>query len=637
MATIKEIHRRSIQDKEGFWGDEAKRIHWHKPFTKVLEYTKPPFAKWFVGGETNLCHNAVDRHLAERGDQKALVWISTEVDKEQSYTYRELHAEVQRAAAMMVSLGVGKGDRVIIYMPNTPEAVFAILACARIGAVHSVVFGGFAAASLAARIDDARPALMVTSDGGSRMGKPVLYKALVDESIKLSQFPPKSVLIFRRGLDANMPVVEGRDVDWAELGAKHPDAQVPCAWLESNSPSYILYTSGTTGKPKGVQRDVGGHAVAMATSMEYIYCGGPGETIFTTSDIGWAVGHSYIIYAPLIAGMTTIIYEGVPIRPDPGVWWKIVQDHKVNVMFSAPTAIRVLKKSDIAWLKKYDLSSLKHLFLAGEPLDEPTHAWISQGLGKPVIDHYWQTETGWPVLTAMPGIEETPVKFGSPSFPAYGYDLKLLRESDSSEAGADEKAVVVIEPPLPPGCMSTLWNDDERFVKTYFSTIPGRVLYTTFDWGIRDKDGYYFILGRTDDVINVAGHRLGTREIEEAVNMHPGIAECAVVGVADPLKGQLPMAFAVVKDPSQVATAEGSMKLEGEIMRTVDKQLGAIGRPSRVFFVTLLPKTRSGKVLRRSISALAEGRDPGDLTTIEDPASLEQIKAALGGASKGTP
>ncbi len=637
MATIKEIHRRSIQDKEGFWGDEAKRIHWHKPFTKVLEYTKPPFAKWFVGGETNLCHNAVDRHLAERGDQKALVWISTEVDKEQSYTYRELHAEVQRAAAMMVSLGVGKGDRVIIYMPNTPEAVFAILACARIGAVHSVVFGGFAAASLAARIDDARPALMVTSDGGSRMGKPVLYKALVDESIKLSQFPPKSVLIFRRGLDTSMPVVEGRDVDWAQLAAKHPDAQVPCAWLESNSPSYILYTSGTTGKPKGVQRDVGGHAVAMATSMEYIYCGGPGETIFTTSDIGWAVGHSYIIYAPLIAGMTTIIYEGVPIRPDPGVWWKIVQDHKVNVMFSAPTAIRVLKKSDIAWLKKYDLSSLKHLFLAGEPLDEPTHAWISQGLGKPVIDHYWQTETGWPVLTAMPGIEETPVKFGSPSFPAYGYDLKLLRESDASEAGADEKAVVVIEPPLPPGCMSTLWNDDERFVKTYFSTIPGRVLYTTFDWGIRDKDGYYFILGRTDDVINVAGHRLGTREIEEAVNMHPGIAECAVVGVADQLKGQLPMAFAVVKDPSQVATAEGSMKLEGEIMRTVDKQLGAIGRPSRVFFVTLLPKTRSGKVLRRSISALAEGRDPGDLTTIEDPASLEQIKAALGGASKGTP
>ncbi len=633
MPSIKEFHRRSIEERDEFWAGEARHIEWHRPFDKVLDYSRPPFAKWFVGGETNLCHNAVDRHLLSRADQKALVWISTEVDREVSVTYRQLHAEVQRVASMMLSLGVGKGDRVIVYMPNTPEAVYAILACARIGAVHSVVFGGFAAASLAARIDDAKPALMVTSDGGSRMGKAVLYKALVDESIKLSRFPPKHVLIFKRGIDPEMPVVAGRDVDWSELATKHAGAKVPCTWLESSEPSYILYTSGTTGKPKGVQRDVGGHAVAMAASMEYIYCGSAGETIFTTSDIGWAVGHSYIIYAPLIVGMTSILYEGVPVRPDAGVWWKIVQDHKVKVMFSAPTAIRVLKKHDIAWLKKYDLSSLKHLFLAGEPLDEPTHAWISEGLGKPVIDHYWQTETGWPVLTSMPGVEETEIKFGSPSFPAYGYDLKLLRESDSSEAGADEKAVVVIEPPLPPGCMSTLWGDDERFVKTYFSTIPGRLLYTTFDWGIRDQDGYYFILGRTDDVINVAGHRLGTREIEEAVNMHPGIAECAVVGVADQLKGQLPMAFAVVKDPAQVATSEGRMKLEGEIMRTVDKQLGAIGRPSRVHFVTLLPKTRSGKVLRRSISALAEGRDPGDLTTIEDPASLDQIKTALKGTA----
>jgi propionyl-CoA synthetase len=632
MPKIEEFHRRSLEERDEFWAGEARHIEWHRPFDKVLDYSRPPFAKWFVGGETNLCHNAVDRHLLSRADQKAIVWISTEVDKEQSITYRQLHAEVQCVASMLLSLGVKKGDRVIVYMPNTLEAVYAILACARIGAVHSVVFGGFAAASLAARIDDARPALMVTSDGGSRMGKPVLYKALVDASIKLAKFPPKQVLIFKRGLDPQMPVVKGRDVDWAELAAKHAGAKVPCEWLESNEPSYILYTSGTTGKPKGVQRDVGGHAVAMAASMEYIYCGGPGETIFTTSDIGWAVGHSYIIYAPLIAGMTSILYEGVPVRPDAGVWWKIVQDHKVKVMFSAPTAIRVLKKHDIAWLKKYDLSPLKHLFLAGEPLDEPTHAWISQGLGKPVIDHYWQTETGWPVLTSMPGVEETKIKFGSPSFPAYGYDLKLLRESDTSEAGAQEKAVVVIEPPLPPGCMSTLWGDDERFVKTYFSTIPGRLLYTTFDWGIRDEDGYYFILGRTDDVINVAGHRLGTREIEEAVNMHPAIAECAVVGVADQLKGQMPMAFAVVKDPAQIASTEGRMKLEGEIMRTVDKQLGAIGRPSRVLFVTLLPKTRSGKVLRRSICALAEGRDPGDLTTIEDPASLEQIRNALKGA-----
>jgi len=623
MSSWKEVHRRSLQDREGFWGEEAKRIDWHKAFGKVLDYSRPPFAKWFVGGETNLCHNAVDRHLKDRGDQAAVVWISTEVDQVKSYSYRELFKEVNRAAAMMQSLGLQRGDRVIIYMPNMPEAVFAILACARLGAIHSVVFGGFAAASLAARIDDAKPELMITADGGSRMGKVIPYKPLVDESIRLSKFPPAKVLIFNRGLDPDMPLVAGRDVDWQSLENKFKSAEVPCVWLESSEPSYILYTSGTTGKPKGVQRDVGGHAVAMAASMPHIYCASPGDTIFTTSDIGWAVGHSYIIYAPLIAGLTTVLYEGVPMRPDAGVWWKIVQDHKVAVMFSAPTAIRVLKKHDPAFLKKYDLSSLKHLFLAGEPLDEPTHAWISEGLGKPVIDHYWQTETGWPVLTAMHGIEKTPIKYGSPSFPAYGYDLKLLRESDASEAGAGEKAVVAIVPPLPPGCMSTIWGDDERFVKTYFSTFSKKLVYSTFDWGIRDKDGYYFILGRTDDVINVAGHRLGTREIEEAVNMHPNIAECAVVGVADQLKGQMPMAFAVLKDPSKKTTSQ-------DVMETVDRQLGAIGRPKAVHFVTLLPKTRSGKTLRRSIAALAEGRDPGDLTTIEDPIALQQIKDCLG-------
>jgi propionyl-CoA synthetase len=623
MTSYKDAHRRSIADPESFWGEEAKRIDWHKPFSKVLDYSRPPFAKWFVGGETNLCHNSVDRHLKDRGEQKALVWISTEVDQVKSYSYKELFSEVNRTAAMMQSLGVGRGDRVIIYMPNMPEAVFAILACARLGAIHSVVFGGFAAASLAARIDDAKPVLMITSDGGSRAGKVIPYKPLVDESIRLSKYPPAKVLIFNRGLDPDMPRIAGRDVDWKELAGKHEGKSIPCTWLESSEPSYILYTSGTTGKPKGVQRDVGGHAVAMASSMPYIYCAGAGDTIFTTSDIGWAVGHSYIIYAPLIAGLTTILYEGVPIRPDAGVWWKIVQDYKVKVMFSAPTAIRVLKKHDPAFLKKYDLSSLQHLLLAGEPLDEPTHAWISEGLGKPVIDHYWQTETGWPVITAMHGIEETPIKYGSPSFPAYGYDLKLLRESDASEAGADEKAVVVIEPPLPPGCMTTIWGDDERFVKTYFSTFSKKMVYSTFDWGIRDKDGYYFILGRTDDVINVAGHRLGTREIEEAVNMHPNIAECAVVGVTDPLKGQMPLAFAVLKDAAKNTSSQ-------EVMDTVDKQLGAIGRPRAVHFVTLLPKTRSGKTLRRSIAALAEGRDPGDLTTIEDPGALQQIKDCLG-------
>ena len=629
MAGHQEFHRRSIEDREGFWREQAQLIHWHKPFERVLDYSRPPFSRWYVGGETNLAHNAIDRHLAARGEQQALVWISTEVDQEKTYTYRELHAEVNRTAAMMRSLGVDRGDRVIIYMPMVPEACFAILACARIGAIHSVVFGGFAAASLAARIDDAQPRLMISSDGGSRMGKRVPYKPLVDEAIRLAKHPPQSVLILNRGLDPSMPSVPGRDVDWQSLARKHEGASVPCAWLESNQPSYVLYTSGTTGRPKGVQRDVGGYAVALAASMKYIFQGYPGETMFTTSDIGWVVGHSYIIYAPLIAGMTTVMYEGVPVRPDAGIWWKIVQDRRVNVMFSAPTAIRVLKKQDPAFLKKYDLSSLRHLFLAGEPLDEPTHVWIAEGLGRPVIDHYWQTESGWPLLSAMPGIEHAPVKYGSPSFPVYGYDLKLLRETDASEAGANEKAVVAIEPPMPPGFMTTVWGDDERYVQTYFKTFRDKLVYSTFDWGIRDADGYYFILGRTDDVINVAGHRLGTREIEEAVSMHPNIAECAVVGVADSLKGQMPVAFAVLKDAARLAAPGGAKDLEREVMETVDRQLGAIARPKAVHFVSLLPKTRSGKTLRRSIQALAEGRDPGDLTTIEDPAALQQIRDAL--------
>jgi len=450
----------------------------------------------------------------------------------------------------------------------------------------------------------------------------VLYKSLVDESLRLAKHPPQKVLLFNRGLDKSLSTVAGRDVDWKSFEKDFAGKNVPCEWLESSTPSYVLYTSGTTGRPKGVQRDVGGYAVALASSMRHIFCGEPGETMFTTSDIGWVVGHSYIIYAPLIAGMTTIMYEGVPIRPDAGVWWKIVQDHKVNVMFSAPTAIRVLKKHDVSFLRKHDLSSLKHLFLAGEPLDEPTHAWISESLGRPVIDHYWQTETGWPLLSAHPGVEKTPLKMGSPSFPVYGYDVRLLHEATGEEVPDGEKGVVTIKPPLPPGCMSTVWGDDERFVNTYFKGFKGQLIYSTFDWGIRDKDGYYFILGRTDDVINVAGHRLGTREIEEAVSMHPNVAECAVVGVADPLKGQMPLAFAVLKDPAKKTSAE-------DVMQTVDRQLGAIARPKAVHFVTLLPKTRSGKTLRRSIQALAEGRDPGDLTTIEDPSALEQIKTAL--------
>ena len=628
-TTYRDFHRRSLADRDAFWRAEAALVDWHEPFTKVLDDARPPFARWFVGGRTNLCHNAVDRHLKDRASQPALVYLSTETGDERSYTYAELHAEVNRMAAVLASLGVSKGDRVLVYMPMIAEAAFAMLACARLGAIHSVVFGGFAAASLAMRIDDARPKAMVTSDAGMRGGKAVPYKHLVDEALRLAKHPPAKVLIVDRGLDKAMARTPGRDVDYAEARARHLDAKVPCVWLESSEPSYILYTSGTTGKPKGVQRDTGGYAVALASSMRRIFCLEPGDTMFTTSDIGWVVGHSYIIYGPLINGTTTIMYEGLPIRPDPGIWWKIVAERRVKTMFSSPTAIRVLKKQDPSYMKAHDVSSLQYLFLAGEPLDEPTARWASDSLGVAIVDNYWQTETGWPILSAQPGVEDTPRKFGSPSFPVYGYDVRLVSESTGQDVGTDEKGVLMIAPPLPPGCMSTVWGDDERFVKTYFSTFRDRMLYSTFDWATRDRDGYYFVLGRTDDVINVAGHRLGTREIEEAVQAHSGVAEVAVVGVADPVKGQVPVAFAVLKDPSKVATAEGAAAMRKEVMDTVDRELGAIARPGQVHFVTLLPKTRSGKLLRRSIQALAEGRDPGDLTTIEDPGALEQIRAAL--------
>jgi propionyl-CoA synthetase len=625
---LKSFHRRSIEDREGFWAEQAALIDWHKPFERVLDYSKPPFARWFVGGETNLCHNAIDRHLAAQADKPALIFVSTETDQERVYTFAELHREVMRMAAIMQAAGVRRGDRVLIYMPMIPEAAFAMYACARIGAIHSVVFGGFASHSLATRIDDAQPALVVSADGGSRNGKAVPYKPLLDEAISLASHKPAKVLLVDRGL-APMSRVDGRDLDYAAERERHLDAQVPVTWLESNEISYTLYTSGTTGKPKGVQRDVGGYAVALAASMKYIYCGNAGETYFSSSDIGWVVGHSYIVYGPLIAGMATIMYEGTPIRPDAGILWKLVEQHRVTVMFSAPTAIRVLKKQDPAFLSKYDTSSLRALFLAGEPLDEPTARWIAEGLGRPIVDNYWQTETGWPILTVAHGVEKTPTRFGSPGMPMYGYDVRLLHEQTGEEVGNNEKGVVAIVPPLPPGCMQTVWRDDERFVKTYFTSVPGRMVYSTFDWGIRDDDGYYFILGRTDDVINVAGHRLGTREIEESVSSHAAIAECAVVGVADQLKGQVAVAFAVVKDPSSVADPQARMALEGDIMKTVDRQLGAVARPARVHFVTLLPKTRSGKVLRRSIQALCEGRDPGDLTTIEDPSALDQVRSAV--------
>ncbi len=630
MTAYADFYRRSIEDRDAFWLEQSAQIDWHTPPQQVCDDSNPPFARWFVGGQTNLCHNAVDRHAAQRPDAPALIVVSTETQKEQVYTFAELLLEVQRMAACMRELGVQQGDRVLIYMPMIAEAAFAMLACARIGAIHSVVFGGFAAGSLASRIDDATPKLIISSDAGSRAGKVIAYKPLLDEALAHSQHQPDAVLMVDRKL-AEFNVVAGRDYLWGEMRQKHMQSSVSCVWLDATAPSYTLYTSGTTGKPKGVQRDTGGYAVALAASMQHIFCGKAGETFFSTSDIGWVVGHSYIIYGPLIAGMATIMYEGLPTCPDGGIWWSLVEKYKVSVMFSAPTAIRVLKKQDPAFLTRYDLSSLRALFLAGEPLDEPTSQWINQGLGKPIIDNYWQTETGWPILSIANGIEPRPSKLGSPGVPMPGYNIKLVDELTGQElTGVNEKGVLAIEGPLPPGCMQTVWRDDARFVKTYWSSLAGKQIYSTFDWAVRDADGYYFILGRSDDVINVAGHRLGTREIEESISAHPNVSEVAVVGVADTLKGQIPVAFVVAKDASSLESDAALQQFQTEVMQVVDRSIGAVGRPSKVYLVTMLPKTRSGKLLRRAIQAVSEGRDAGDLSTMEDPSALQKIKEMVG-------
>ncbi|WP_266160014.1 propionate--CoA ligase [Dyella silvatica] len=619
-----DFYRRSIDEPELFWLEQAQRIHWKTPPRVILDQSTPPFRRWFVGGTTNLCYNAVDRHLAERAEQLALVAFSTETGVTREVSYRELYGEVNTFAAVLVSLGVGKGDRVVIYLPNIAEAVFAMLACARIGAIHSVVFGGFAAHNLALRIDDAKPVLLIATDAGMRGGKVLPYKPLVDAALSESSYPPRHVLMVDRGLDASMARSEGRDLDYAELRARHAGIEVPVTWLESNEPSYLLYTSGTTGKPKGIQRDVGGYAVAMAMSTRMIFDIAPGQVMFSTSDVGWAVGHSYNVYGPLIGGATSLLYEGLPTRPDPGIWWQLCQRYGVHTMFSSPTAMRVLKKQDTSWLSASDLSSLKWLFLAGEPLDEPTAHWLTDGLGVPVIDNYWQTETGWPAITLMPGLDLKPLKFGSPGLPSPGYRMKIIDEHSGIEQPSHQKGVLVFEPPLPPGCLTTVWRDDARYVSSYFSHF-NELLYSSLDWAIRDDDGYITILGRTDDVINVAGHRLGTREIEESIATHNAVAEAAVVGVYDALKGQVPVVFATLKQDA----AEDHRVVAQAMQQCVIDRLGAIAKPAQVYIVNALPKTRSGKLLRRSLQALIQQADPGDLSTLDDPGALDEVRRAL--------
>ena len=546
MGRYAEAFRQSLDDPEGFWGSAVQDIDWYRQPTVVLDKSSPPFYRWFADGTLNTCFNALDRHVRDgRGDQAALIYDSPVTGTCRTFTYRELLDQVARFAGVLRGLGAGKGDRVVIYMPMIPEAVIAMLACARLGAVHSVVFGGFAAPELAARIDDAAPKVVVSASCGIEATRVLEYKPILDRAIELSARRPDRCVILQRP-QAAAALTEGRDLDWEQaMAAAGPADCVPVA---ATDPLYILYTSGTTAKPKGVVRDNGGHAVVLRWSMDNIYDTGPGEVYWAASDIGWVVGHSYIVYAPLLAGCTTVLYEGKPVgTPDPGAFWRVISEHGVKAMFTAPTAFRAIKKEDPAgdFARKYDLSGLRYLFLAGERLDPETYRWAGELLGIPVIDHWWQTETGWPIAADLMGLDPLPTKPGSPSVPVPGYDFHIVNLVSGADVPPGTTGEIVLRLPLPPGCLTTLWGDDQRFIKSYLVRLPGA--YMLGDGGFRDRDGYVYVMGRTDDVINVAGHRLSTGEMEEILASHPAVAECAVIGVNDPLKGQIPRGFVVLQ------------------------------------------------------------------------------------------
>ena len=625
MGRYAEAFRQSLDDPEGFWASAVQDIDWYREPTVVLDKSSPPFYRWFADGVLNTCFNAVDRHVRDgRGDQAALIYDSPVTSICRTYTYRELLDQVSRFAGVLRGLGTGAGDRVVIYMPMIPEAVIAMLACARLGAVHSVVFGGFAAPELAARIDDAAPTVVVSASCGIEVSRVLEYKPILDRAVELSSHKPPWCVILQRP-QAPAELTAGRDLDWeqAMAGAEPAD----CVPVAATDPLYILYTSGTTGQPKGVVRDNGGHAVALRWSMSNIYDTGPGEVFWAASDIGWVVGHSYIVYAPLLAGCTSVLYEGKPVgTPDAGAFWRVIAEHRVKTLFTAPTAFRAIKKEDPAGelTRKHDLTGFQYLFLAGERLDPETYRWARELLGIPVIDHWWQTETGWPIAADLMGLDPMATKPGSPTVPVPGYDVHVVDPATGADVPPGSTGELVVRLPLPPGCLPTLWGDDQRFIDSYLVRYPGA--YVTGDGGYRDSDGYLYVMGRTDDVINVAGHRLSTGEMEAVLASHPAVAECAVIGVNDEMKGQIPRGFVVLKagidtDPDV---------LSAELVELIRAQIGPVAAVRRVDIVAGLPKTRSGKILRKTMRGIADGNNDEPVpSTIDDIGTLDAMRPIL--------